>query len=629
MRDYLDYYLSPDVETDFAVMLNGPWGAGKTHFTKLYLDERERKAKAVEPLRELGYLYASLYGIRSTAEIIDQFFAQANPILNSKAVRFVGTILSRSLNWYLGSNVNSDEQNKSAIKEMALRLDGRVLVFDDLERCAMPVVDAMGFINSFVEHDGLKVIVIANEDDIPPEQKADYAPKKEKLVGKTLRVASDPQGVLESLVEKLTHPTVIDIVRRESHALLRTFDASEKQNFRSMRAVLADYERLVSKVDRRLQDSSVAMAHLLLFMMATGIEFRGGTLSARELAELPNTRRSRIIAHLTKKEKSPEILKAEFLDTTYPEVRWDDPIVPPDALAKLFETGIVDTALINLHLQQHPLVVGYAETPAWRQLWNWYDLPRKQYIEAKSKLIRQLEGQEVTHPGIILHIAGIVISIASYGDRILGGDKSITGYLKSYTETLVASGTFEPDRSVFSELGGSYAGLGYGANDTPEFQEIYNIVENATNAAFAHKMEGIAQSYIDRISDDPEAYATLYNYGVEDGNYADAPFLQYIDPKSFSELAIKDWVLNGRLLASLSARYEMEKHKHVLTQEYPWIQELRSSLEGIAACAESPQRQILEAKINSYFDKIDENLGTRASAARTESGDEPDVAPHR
>lgn len=69
VTEYLDYYLASELETDFAIMLNGPWGAGKTHFVKSYLKKREAKAQALDPLQPIGHLYASLYGVRSTSEI--------------------------------------------------------------------------------------------------------------------------------------------------------------------------------------------------------------------------------------------------------------------------------------------------------------------------------------------------------------------------------------------------------------------------------------------------------------------------------------------------------------------------------------------------------------------------------
>lgn len=44
--------------------------------------------------------------------------------------------------------------------------DKYVLIFDDLERCKISIVEILGFINSFIEQDQIKTIIIANEDEI-------------------------------------------------------------------------------------------------------------------------------------------------------------------------------------------------------------------------------------------------------------------------------------------------------------------------------------------------------------------------------------------------------------------------------------------------------------------------------
>ena len=125
-------------------------------------------------------------------------------------------------------------------------------------------------------------------------------------------------------------------------------------------------------------------------MMAAGLEIRSGDLSVRELAALPETMRSRRISSMVKKDKTPAVLKAEKLVETYSDVDWQDAVVAPAALAKLFKTGIVDVDVVNEHLARHPLVVGYTQIPAWRRLWRWDDLPRSQYLEAREKLINEL-----------------------------------------------------------------------------------------------------------------------------------------------------------------------------------------------------------------------------------------------
>jgi hypothetical protein len=646
VKEYLDYYLSPSLEADFAVMINGPWGAGKTHFTKEYFKERcvmavstdkPQASKTTFPSswvkslkscrtwkssrgsasrQTLSYLYASLYGVRSVSEITDQFFAQAHPALNSKTARLLGSAFSRVVNGYAGTEVNSGTENKSIIQEMVLKLEGRVLIFDDLERCAMPLVDVLGFVNAYVEHEGLKVIVIASEDDIPEAQRSDYLRKKEKLVGKTLRVTSEPEVVLGSFVAKLMNQSVIDAINRESGSLLRTFNASRKQNFRSLRFVLSDFERLATACDSRLQEAPEAMAKLLLFMMAAGLEHRSGDLAGEEIASLPKTLRSRMYTLKTDKEKTPAILKAEQLEATYPDVEWMDAIVPPSALAKLFETGIVDTVSINEHLASHPLVVGYTATPAWRQLWNWTDLPREQYLKARAQLVDELQKREHTHPGHILHVAGIVIQLKDFDDHLLG-DENVVTFFERYIQGVRAIGRLEPARNLFDNMVSGYAGLGYVSEDSPEFHKIYAALRAATYASFADRMREVASTYVDRITKDPNAYSSLRDYGVEDGNYADAPFLHYIDPDNFVRVIIKDGSPDSRLLAILHARYEHEGYNHALGDEYPWLKALRSHLEEAAAAAQPPHKRHLERSIKYYFGKIDETVraAERSAAA--------------
>ena len=41
-----------------------------------------------------------------------------------------------------------------------------ILIFDDLERCNMNVNNLLGYINNYVEHDGIKTIIISNEKEI-------------------------------------------------------------------------------------------------------------------------------------------------------------------------------------------------------------------------------------------------------------------------------------------------------------------------------------------------------------------------------------------------------------------------------------------------------------------------------
>ena len=44
--------------------------------------------------------------------------------------------------------------------------DDKILCFDDLERANVDVIDFLGYINNFVEHDHIKTIIICNEKEL-------------------------------------------------------------------------------------------------------------------------------------------------------------------------------------------------------------------------------------------------------------------------------------------------------------------------------------------------------------------------------------------------------------------------------------------------------------------------------
>ena len=102
-------------------------------------------------------------------------------------------------------------------------------------------------------------------------------------MGKTIQVKADPSEVLDKLTVRLRTHLVREVVTHERTALLATFNGSTHPNYRNLRAILEDFERLVEAVDVRLRDKPEAMKQLLLYMIATGGESRSGALDREAL----------------------------------------------------------------------------------------------------------------------------------------------------------------------------------------------------------------------------------------------------------------------------------------------------------------------------------------------------------
>lgn len=600
-REFLDYYLGLDEEPEFAVLLEGPWGSGKSHFVDVYFRERFKKALAKDSKAKDPLIRVTLFGVRDLSDITTQMFEKAHPILGGKAVKLLNNVGSK-LGGLVGLSLDAKE-NSALLESMTLNLKDRILVFDDLERSPLPLVEVMGFINRFVEHDKLRVIVIASEKDIPDEQQEEYKERKEKLVGKTIKVGSEPGEVLDVFAKRLKLPAVLKAITDNRDRLLATFAASGRPNFRSLRAVLLDFERLVSLADPRLAASEAAMGHLLLYMIALGVEFRGNSLDDAGLRNLQTDICMRLKLSTAAKKDTDEQVRAADLRQRYEHVSFEDPIVRPEHLADLFTSGSVDLAAVNEHIGRHPAVVGHAEVPAWRLMWSWYDFPQTEYRSARVRLVDELTSRALTHPGQILHAAGSTMRLQGYGDDLLGG-QTVLDYFTQYLADLETADTLEPAPELFGIAGGSYAGLVYNENDTVAFAAIRALVAAASARALDRRMQATAPDLLSTLQADPEDGSMLHEWGVANGKFAGVAILNHIAVGDFADVALIDGKPNDKLLAALNERYR-QGYEDTLAPEFKWLKQLRTELLNRAALLDPPYRAFSEMRLKYWFRDID------------------------
>ena len=593
-RQFLDHFLDQPGDPEFAVMLEGPWGSGKTYFVRNYFEDRITRARRSDPDTK-GEIRISLFGVRDLSEVTSQIFAQVHPWLGGKAAKIVNIVASRAAS---GFGVSLDEKkNESMLQDMLLNLEGRVLVFDDFERCPLDVIEVMGFINRFVEQDRLKVLVVASEADIDPEQASEYRSRKEKLIGKTVRVGSEPAEVLDHFTKALGSAEAKVAIEANREAVLQTFGAAGSPNYRSLRAVLGDFDRLVSVTDSRLRENPNALRRLLLFMIATGFEWRLNRLDSQRLPQLLHDMERAV------NKAEPDRLQARAIRDRYPLVTWRDPIVPPDQLARLFASGAINVPVLNAFLEQHPLVAGNAHVPNWRLMWSWHHLTPAEYRTVRDKLLQQLKNREVTHPGEILHIAGTAIQLKTYGDDLLGR-KGPESYFRSYLSDLAKTDTLLAAPELFEVPAPSHASLGYQEEDTKEFRTVFDLVRNATSGALARRMTREAPALLKRLRAAPGNGRMLFEWGLEGANYGGVAILHNIHVNEMADLLLPEGRTNDGLMACLTARYEHAPTMGSLDPEQPWLRKLRTELRRRARKSPPPFGQFSEQRLEGWFAKL-------------------------
>jgi hypothetical protein len=146
--DFLSYFFNFDQAPEYAVLIKGAWGSGKSWFVHKALDSfKESSGK---------YLYVSLYGMVCFEDIENSFFEQMHPVLSSKGMKLTSKIAKGLLKATIKLDLDGDGKSETTTKIPmdALNLpdylkdtDSFVLVFDDLERCSMNIGDVLGYIN--------------------------------------------------------------------------------------------------------------------------------------------------------------------------------------------------------------------------------------------------------------------------------------------------------------------------------------------------------------------------------------------------------------------------------------------------------------------------------------------------
>jgi len=176
VKTYVLNYLTEEAYAH-AIMIDGEWGSGKTYFIKEILIPALAEGDARISRKAV---YVSLYGKNNVNDVADSL---QTAILENKlgkgkrALPFIKTT-AKTLTEFtkiiplVGDKV---KDGVDAVKDAVMELLPEFIdykeyyfIFDDLERCTMPINEILGYINHFVEQNSAKVIVVAYEHEIQP-----------------------------------------------------------------------------------------------------------------------------------------------------------------------------------------------------------------------------------------------------------------------------------------------------------------------------------------------------------------------------------------------------------------------------------------------------------------------------
>jgi len=316
--------------TDYAVMINGEWGSGKTHFWNHKLRQRIENIPNAKG-KKYKTIYISLYGINSIEEISKKIFLETNPMMSKTLKKFVDNADGNIIPEYVKTGVDianlygniTPTTNQMDFAKL-FSTDDKVLCFDDLERANIDIIDILGYINNFVEHDGIKTILICNEKELaikfknnniemktliatmmlkeegvfgktedtePLVNKIDakiknvfdrtnaYERIKEKLIGECFEYMPEYTYILNGMIMKYEYnPAFSKFLKMEISTIISIFNKTNTKNLRVLKHALNDFERIYTAVIESYPSTTTeALRTILKFTIAISFEIKIGS----------------------------------------------------------------------------------------------------------------------------------------------------------------------------------------------------------------------------------------------------------------------------------------------------------------------------------------------------------------
>lgn len=246
-NSYIKNYLEND-KTQSAIMLTAPWGTGKSYYIRNDLSRFLEENK-------LSYAVVSAYGLSSIADINKELFLEIKFQKTKRQCKWLATFGKTIATGAVGigktllkniAHIDIDfdlsEPNYKKLYDL-VNLKDKLIIFEDIERSSVDIIEFLGYVNSLVEQDGVKVLLVANEQEFLKTTDSDsqlsnqrdknkepsytprsieYLRKKEKTISDTIIFEIDKKEALRSIIKLffadnlsetlITEENIVDII---------------------------------------------------------------------------------------------------------------------------------------------------------------------------------------------------------------------------------------------------------------------------------------------------------------------------------------------------------------------------------------------------------------------------------
>ncbi|MEA5427321.1 P-loop NTPase fold protein [Arcicella lustrica] len=570
--DYLDYYLDLAKPPKYAVLLRGNWGSGKSWFIHEYI-----KSKA-----ENSFLYVSLYGVTSYTEIEEILFEQIHPFLASKGMKIASKVLKGLIKTTIKVDFDGDKKDDGSISsgipdinipDYIKNIDKKTLIFDDLERCSIEIYNILGYINQFVENNELKVIIIANEEEIIKHDKHKddakaYLKIKEKLIGRSFDIVSDFDSALSFFIEQLPNSDAKILLEDKTPLIKDIFITANYNNLRHLRLAILDFERFYGFLPKIPSKKVDLVNKIISLFFSLSFEIKKGDLIEENIKEVFRP------FFLSKEQQSEEEKRIDAIRNKYKPLfdRFATPI-EYNLWIDFFKNGTTD----KNHLKESIYNSYYfteENSPDWMRLWRYVEMSDVDFEETFKRMYEKFEHFQIVDQYELIHVTGLFINFSSM--KLIAYDvQTILEIAKHNVEILKKSNYLRKDKNEdFPSTG--YKNLGYQGTKIQEMQQFLDYISEQVIISEQESYPEIATQLLEILRRSVDDFVeTLIISNSKENLYFNTPILKFMDTNKFMKVFLEIHNKEKDKLSRLfEKRYRFEDYNKELKEEIVWLKDI-------------------------------------------------------
>lgn len=175
---FIENYITKYSQLKGALMLTGDWGTGKTYYINNYL------SKYLDTEKNVECIVISLYGLDNIGDISKLIYLELKIKQLKKSKNFklakqkenlhseknqIGKMFIKQLLNIASNKIGfSLDMNSLDLEKLLKNMDlsNKLIILEDVERTNINIISLFGYINSLVNEDNTKILVVANEKEL-------------------------------------------------------------------------------------------------------------------------------------------------------------------------------------------------------------------------------------------------------------------------------------------------------------------------------------------------------------------------------------------------------------------------------------------------------------------------------